>query len=54
MSLNLSRNERLDVLAKMHEVYERNEFVRFEGKIHRFENPDYHRGMVELYRNKKN
>jgi hypothetical protein len=50
----LSRNERLAVLAKAHEVYARNQYVRVDGKIERFEDPAYHNGMVDLYRSRIN
>jgi hypothetical protein len=51
MSLNLSRNEKLAVLAKQHEVYALNEYVYVNKKVQRFEAPAYHNGMVDFYRN---
>jgi len=50
--MSLQRNERLLVLAKQHEVYALNEYVRVDGRIQRFESPAYHQGMIDFYRNK--
>lgn len=50
--LTLSKEERLKFLSRSNLLYAKNQYVKFEGKWLRFEPPQYHLGMANLFRNR--